>query len=268
MNKYQKWYNNICSRGQTRKTDEYTERHHIVPESFYIIRKRKGPKGWLPGDSNIVTNITHLTDREHELVHFLLTKIYKNDKRAYFKVLKGYEMRSVVNPNQQEKRHFSSRRLSGIRAKRAKLQSESMKGKNNPNYGNNWTEQQKEDQRKKLIGRVPPQEQIDNLVAALADRKAKGLKRKGYNDEYKAERSKMYSGEGNPNYGKTASDETKELQRKKATGRKQSKETIKAKADAVRGSKREKKHCIHCDQMIAVNGYARFHGDKCKKKPK
>ena len=78
----------------------------------------------------------------------------------------------------------------------------------------------------------------------------------------------MYSGEGNPNYGKTASKETRAKQREKAIGRKQSAETIKAKADAVRGSKREKKHCPHCDQMIAVNTYPRFHGDKCKKKPK
>jgi hypothetical protein len=268
MNKYKKWYDNICTNGQTRITDEYTEQHHIVPESFYAVRKRKGPAGWLKGNSNAAENLTRLTDREHELAHYLLTKIYKDDKRAYFKVLKAYEMRSMVNHNQQEKRHFSSRRLAGVRAERAKLQSESMKGVNNPNYGNNWTEQQKEAQRKKLTGRVPPQEQIDNLVAALADRKAKGLKRKGYSDEYKEERSKMYSGTGNPNYNKKASATTRKLQSEKATGRKQSKETIQAKADAIRGSKREKKLCPHCDQMIAVNGYARFHGDKCKKKPK
>ena len=44
MNKYTKWYNNICKRGQNRAIEEYTEKHHIVPESFYSIRKRKTQK--------------------------------------------------------------------------------------------------------------------------------------------------------------------------------------------------------------------------------
>lgn len=266
MNKYKNWYNNICKRGQTRNTSEYTERHHIVPESFYAIRKRKGPAGWLEGDSDAIENITRLTDREHELVHFLLTKIYKDNKREYFKVLKAYEMRSMVNPIQEGKRYFSSRRLAGIRAERAKLQSESMRGENNPNYGNNWTDDQKEEQRRKLTGRIQPEHEKENQKAAWANRKANGIKRKGYSNEYKEERSKIYSGEGNPNYGKTASEKTRAKQRAKAIGRKQSAETIKAKADAVRGSKREKKLCEHCNRLIAVNGYARFHGDKCKDK--
>ncbi len=267
MNKYTKWYNNICKRGQTRVIEGYTEKHHIIPESFYSIRKRKGPSGWILGDSDSIENITYLTDREHELAHYLLTKIHKDNKQAYFKVLKAYEMRSMVNLNQEGKRYFSSRRLAGIRAERAKLQSESMKGNGNPQFGRVWTVEEKESQSKKLVGRVPPKKQIDNLIAALADRTSNGIKRKEYSDEYKEERSKMYSGKGNPNYGKKASAETRKLQSDKATGRKQSEKTIKAKADAVRGSKRKKKLCTHCNQMIAVNGYARFHGDKCKLKP-
>jgi len=38
---------------------------------------------------------------------------------------------------------------------------------------------------------------------------------------------------------------------------------VQKKADAVRGLKREKRHCPHCDQMIAVNTYARWHGSHC-----
>jgi hypothetical protein len=268
MNKYKKWYNNICVRGQTRVTEEYTERHHIIPESFYTIRKRKGPAGWIEGDSDAAENLTRLTDREHELVHFLLTKIYKNNKRAYFKVLKAYEMRSMVNPNQEGKRYFSSRRLAGVRAERAKLQSESMRGENNPNYGNNWTDEQKEDQSKKLTGRKQTQEALDNLRIALDDRKAKGLKRKGYSDEYKEERSKMYTGEGNPNYGKKASAKTKKKIGDKLKGRKQTQEEKDVRSKANMGKTREKKLCPHCNQIIAVNGYARFHGPNCKQLPK
>ena len=52
----------------------------------------------------------------------------------------------------------------------------------------------------------------------------------------------------------------------KATGRKQSAETIKKKADALRGTTRPKKQCPHCNKMIAVNTYPRWHGDNCKLK--
>lgn len=267
MNKYQKWYNNICERGRTRITEEYTERHHIVPECFYTIRKRPGPAGWLPGDSDAPENITRLTDREHQLVHYLLTKIHKDNKRAYYKSLKAYEMRSMVNHNQEGKRHFSSRRLAGIRAERARIQSELMAGEGNPMFGIKWTDEEKEEQRQKITGRKQPEDEKQRQRDWWAEQRRKGLKRKGYSDEYKEERSKMYSGEGNPNYGKTTSEKTKELQRKKATGRKQSEATIKAKADAVRGSKREKKLCPHCGEHIAVNTYPRFHGDNCNQNP-
>ena len=264
MNKYTKWYNNICRRGQTRITNEYTERHHIVPESFYINRTRKGPAGWLEGNSNDPQNITRLTDREHELVHYLLVKIYRNDTRAYFKVLKAYEMRSLVNHNQSNKRYFSSRRLAGIRAERAKLQSEAMKGESNPQFGRVWTANEKENQSKKLTGRKQTQTALDNLQAAMDNRKAKGLKRKGYSDEYKEERSKMYSGEGNPRYGVEVKQTTRNKIGAKLKGRKQTEEEKLHRGLANLGKKREKKLCLHCDQMIAVNGYVRWHGKNCK----
>jgi hypothetical protein len=38
------------------------------------------------------------------------------------------------------------------------------------------------------------------------------------------------------------------------------------KAEAIRGLKREKKLCLHCHELVAVNGYARWHGDNCKKR--
>jgi len=50
----------------------------------------------------------------------------------------------------------------------------------------------------------------------------------------------------------------------KATGRKQSEETIRKKIEATKGKKREKLLCPHCGQLVAVNGYARWHGANCK----
>jgi hypothetical protein len=76
--------------------------------------------------------------------------------------------------------------------------------------------------------------------------------------------SKSHAGERNGMYNKKHTDEAKAKQREKAIGRKQSAETVQKKADAIRGSKREKKLCPHCNQLIAVNTYPRFHGDQCR----
>jgi hypothetical protein len=67
-------------------------------------------------------------------------------------------------------------------------------------------------------------------------------------------------------YGKSHSEDTKQKQREKALGRKQSEDTKKKIGEAAKGSKREKKLCPHCNQLVAVNGYARWHEDNCKHK--
>jgi len=93
-----------------------------------------------------------------------------------------------------------------------------------------------------------------------------GRKRDPFSKEWIEKLSKAKQGENNFMYGKTHTEETRQKMREKATGRKQSAETIQKKADAIRGSKREKKLCPHCNQYVAVNGYARWHGDNCKHK--
>ena len=65
-------------------------------------------------------------------------------------------------------------------------------------------------------------------------------------------------------WGKTHSEETLAKMSAKATGRKQSEETIRKKIEATTGKKREKLLCPHCDQLVAVNGYARWHGPNCR----
>ena len=89
-NRHTRRYYRLCEHGRTRVTDEYTETHHIIPESFFIERTRPGPKGWLSGNPDDPSNLTELTDREHELAHYLLTRMCGHNKQAHFKVLKGY----------------------------------------------------------------------------------------------------------------------------------------------------------------------------------
>jgi hypothetical protein len=75
-NKYTKWYYNIIEAAKLRlPLTEDAENHHIIPESFFIHRTRKGPTGWLEGDPNSPKNKVKLTCREHILCHMLLVKM-------------------------------------------------------------------------------------------------------------------------------------------------------------------------------------------------
>ncbi len=75
-NKYSKWYYNITETAKSRVLDSMTrtEKHHVVPESFFKNRKRKGAPGWLDGDPNSLENLVALTPKEHFICHVLLTK--------------------------------------------------------------------------------------------------------------------------------------------------------------------------------------------------
>lgn len=71
-NKYTAWYYGIINNAKLRKITGYVEMHHIVPECLFELRRRKGPPGLLPGDSNLIDNFVHLTAREHIICHWLL----------------------------------------------------------------------------------------------------------------------------------------------------------------------------------------------------
>ena len=72
-NKYTRWYYDIINRAQSRNLIK-GHNHHIIPESFYKKRVRKGPPGWLEGDSEKSTNKVMLTSREHVICHLLLAR--------------------------------------------------------------------------------------------------------------------------------------------------------------------------------------------------
>lgn len=73
---YQRIYDQLIERAKNRITQEPTERHHIVPDCFFIERKRKGTPGWLEGNPDEPSNLVDLTLREHFIAHQLLAKIH------------------------------------------------------------------------------------------------------------------------------------------------------------------------------------------------
>lgn len=116
-----------------------------------------------------------------------------------------------------------------------------------------------------------------------------GKKKPPRNEEYKSLMSKLKTGKGNARYGVEVSEETRrkiseakkgkqvahnkgvpmsEEQKakiraaKSANPTKMSVESIQARAEKLRGQKRAKLYCAHCDRHIATGWYHR-HGDNC-----
>lgn len=68
---YKKHYDLLISTRKDRKKNdgEYYEKHHIMPKSM--------------GGSDNPSNLIYLTAREHFIAHWLLWRIYKNDKMGF-----------------------------------------------------------------------------------------------------------------------------------------------------------------------------------------
>jgi|688.fasta_scaffold647625_2 hypothetical protein len=64
---YEKIYNQIIERAQTRILKEYKERHHIIPKCM--------------GGMNNKENLVNLTAREHFICHWLLVRIYPDNHK-------------------------------------------------------------------------------------------------------------------------------------------------------------------------------------------
>ena len=109
-------------------------------------------------------------------------------------------------------------------------------------------------------GRVQsPEEKAKQILAQT------GRTRGAFSDKWKENLSKNHKSK-NSNYNTAHSEETKKKMSEKAKGRKYSADTIEKRAEKIRGSKREKLLCPHCNNLIAVNTYPRWHGDNCKEK--
>jgi hypothetical protein len=243
MNKYKKWYNQITSRGKKYR-EPGLERHHIIPRSL------DGPDD--------IENITFITAREHFVCHWLLTKIYPTGEE-HWKMLNALRMMRAENPNQKRyNTKITSRVYAKLKEEYSVLQSEKNKGSGNGFYGKKHTDAVKQRISEANKGRVQPLEEKERQIKAIT-----GRKRNPFNNQWKENLSKNHKSK-QPDFNGALSDDTKNKIREKALGRKQSAETIQKKADALRGTKRDKKLCPHCQQQVAVNGYARWHGDRCR----
>jgi hypothetical protein len=244
MNKYKQWYANITERAKNRLLKTYTESHHIVPRSL--------------GGGDEADNLVNLTAREHFVCHWLLVKMTTG--QDHHKMLNALRMMRAEKQGQQRyNTKITARVYESIKQEYAELQSKQFTGTGNGMFGKHHTQEAKDKIRQKNLGKKLTPEQIEKLKKAIIDKKKPPI-----TDEHRAKLSVAQSGKNNPRYGVEVSEETRAKISEKAKGRKQSAETVQKKANAIRGLKREKKLCPHCDQLVAVNGYARWHGANCR----
>lgn len=132
---YKKIYNNIIENRLQNKFDGYTERHHIIPKSL----------GGLDNKENLV----ELSAREHFICHYLLIKIYKDDKFKLSKMINAFSM-MFCKSHCNNDRYSPSRNYEYFRKQFSKVQSENQTGKSNSQYGTCWVHNLKEKDNKKI----------------------------------------------------------------------------------------------------------------------
>lgn len=251
MKKYEIWYNQICSRGQSRKINGYTEIHHIVPKSFFKVYDKKN--GWLLGNPDEITNLTVLTAREHSIVHWLLTKIYTIGA-ARHKVLSAFQMLAVENPLQEGRRYkLNSRAYATAKEAFAKVHSEWMSGDNNPmkDHEVKVRHQTAVDNRGPTLGMTGKNhtEETKSLM-----REKRSLQEEMSEESRKAISSWMKFVVSDPNYVNPMD--------RPGVREKHSQSTI----DKFNNPKNYH-FCEHCQENIYSAAYALWHGDYCKMNP-
>ena len=186
------------------------------------------------GGSDKPENLVDLTAREHFICHWLLTKMYTGVARL--KMINAMYMMRAESPNQKRyETKITARIYENIRKEYSEYISKLNKG------------------------RVQPPHEKAKQIAAIT-----GRKRNPFSEEWRANLSAVHKGENNGMYGKTHSEETRQKISERAKKRKNTPESNEKRAAYHRGRVRPKIQCPHCNQMIAVNTYPRWHGPNCR----
>lgn len=240
QNKYTNWYCAIVERAMIRATTRkdairllaYVEKHHIVPDSFFIERQRKGHKGWLSGASSHKENLVYLTAREHFICHWLLSKM-STPNTKYHVTMNLALVAMSMNGNKQGR--YNNKTTSEVYENARTLDSLNKTGvKKGP-----MDAKRRQNISDAKIG-IPlgpmTQDRKDHLSLVTSGRPK--------SEEHKMALRKPKSAEHKANMSKSKSEEHKANMRKP----------------------RPQTECPHCKKIGATNLLKRYHFDNCKDK--
>jgi hypothetical protein len=137
--KYIKWYISIIENAKYRNIrdiPEYTENHHIVPDCFFIKRKRKGPNGFLEGSGEHLDNLVLLTPEEHLTAHLLLIKCFNKEFKYLSSLIYAANMMFV----DKNGKRITNKEYGWLKRLRSKTLSQDMQGENNHFYNKTHSE--------------------------------------------------------------------------------------------------------------------------------
>jgi hypothetical protein len=245
-NKYTKYYHSIITQAASRKTNTYTEEHHIIPRSM--------------GGSDDDTNLVRLTGREHFVCHLLLTKMVNDPLRH--KALKAARMMATTSGPGQHRYKVTSRIYESLMKESLVVSNEtrtkmgvSQKLRFEKSPGTFKNKKHTEETLQKLRKPKTEEQKIKQSLAMKGKFKGRIPHNKGKTLEElygvdKANEIKLkvrHPGDTNGFYGKTHSEEQRLKKRK---------EKLEA----------PKKTCYYCNAEVDAMNYGRWHGDRCKHK--
>ena len=149
-NKYTKYYFNIINNAKQANRKKLSrnalayipyDRHHIIPDCFFKNRTRKGPDGWVDGNSNSPENLVYLLAREHFICHWLLTKMVTGKNKV--KMINALSCMQRARDGIYTTK-ITSRVFNNIKSDRAKIVSDQMKGRIPWNKGKSHSAETKE----------------------------------------------------------------------------------------------------------------------------
>lgn len=221
------YINNIMNK-YTRWYNNITENAKSRHIDDYTERHHILPRS-LGGTDN-ATNLVDLTAREHFICHWLLTKMHTGEARG--KMINALYL--MQGKNQYQDRYINSKVYETLRKEYAQYISKLNKG------------------------RVQPLDEKARQIAAIT-----GRKRAPFSEEWRSKMSASKLGENNNRYGVEVSESTRQKIGDRIRGRKQTEEEKIRRGLSNLGKVKPKKLCPHCNQMIAVNTYPRWHGANC-----
>lgn len=196
------------------------ETHHIIPESFYAKRSRPGPPGWLAGNPEAKTNKVKLTPKEHFLCHWLLRRMtgHKPNGVPYIKMM--YALMGMRPSNKHQQRYNTplvARIYESLKIEYAEIQRSRMLGDKNPMAGDKFYRSE-EGEARRLAAMSGDKNIMKTEAAREAMRKLKtGKKRGPQTAEWLAKLIATRQGERNGMSGKRHREESKAIQREKAS---------------------------------------------------
>ena len=183
---YQKIYDQLIARAKTnRNLLEYTEKHHVIPKSL--------------GGDDSADNLVILTAREHFMAHLLLARILGGN------MIHAAHMMSNMG-------RYSNRTYSSLRRQHADRMSELLTGRivsENTKAALRLAHANKNKERV-LLGIDHP---LKGRIRSIEHSKNIGIAATGrvLSDEWRENISKATSGDKNPMYGKTHTEESRSI---------------------------------------------------------